>query len=261
MQLAFWWIFNIPFLWVRYLQGKGWAGVQAYRDAVFRGSPWLAGWFFVALLVGVPLVVLARRYLPAWAVVVAAFPSFVFALMSTLYRGHLGAGAQSFVTHFSATFFSPHAGPLTGLFWIALGMWAAERRAWLERAPLWIWPPMLALGIGLAAYECGHLIQPIPGGPRDVYISLLVVAPALFVLALRWQRPIPGAVFLRNASTVNFGAQFVLGAWFLGTICHLHWTGMQRGLAIVVLALALTAALHWARRVPGPIGRVAGYAY
>jgi hypothetical protein len=113
---------------------------------------------------------------------------------------------------------------------------------------------MLVAGIGLGWWECRHWVEPGANGSSDQYVALLLIAPAFFVLALRWRRPVPGAVFLRQASTVNFVAQFLV-VWVLAEVIGYPGVGWQRTAFAVAGGLVLTAAITAGRRVQSPTVR------
>jgi serine/alanine racemase len=251
--LAFWWVFNLPDIWSHYIAGRGfWAGLSYYRSWVDRGAPWTTAWFFVALIIAMLAVTaLRRRAVSPATIVLAALPLFAVGVIASQYLGHFPAGVQDQVSQFDGNVFSLQSGPLTGIFGVAVGSWLAERRRLVHDTPVAVWWAMLGVGAALGWWECRHWVQPGADGSTDQYVALLLVAPAVFLLSLRWSRHVPGAVFLRNASTVNFVAQFLV-VWVLTQVLGYSGVGWQRAAFAAMGGLVLTAAIVRARRIQAP---------
>lgn len=255
--LAFWWVLNIPVIWQNHISGKGgfWVGLRYYRTLVDRGVPWTPAWFFVALIIAMLVVSeLRQRGVRSDALVVLALPLFVVGVLASQYLGDLPMRVQNEVWQFNLSVFSLQAGPLTGIFWVAMGAWFAEQRGLVHRSSVLFWWVVFACGVALAWIECSKWVNRGIHGLPDQYVALLLLAPAVFVLSLRWKWPVPGAVFLRNASTVNFVAQFLL-VWIFAFVLGHKTLGWQRTAFVVAGGIVLTFALGRLRMLRVPVVR------
>ncbi len=238
-------------IWSFYEMGSGWYGaLLATGQEVLFGLYHL--WFFPALAEAVLLLAVMSRFL-RWRQmlflggVLYAGATVVYALgwlpLDAVYR-HYVRGAVFF-----------------GLPWVMLGVWLS-RAGRLPRRRLFL---MYALGTVLLLCESAGDFYRLQGATMDLFLSLVVCVPALFLLL----RDAAGgvwlsghAIFLRRLSTLIYGAhawpvvvllgvpsvtQWVMGAgvpWFhfFLMVLSLAWA-----LAVSCLVLRLAARYRWLR--------------
>ena len=233
----FWLVANLPWIAYRRLYEPGLSILSVLhliKNALF-GSTFLGSWYLTSTIFSAVVIYLLHKKIPTKGILGITFAVYLFCALSSAYKGPIPDGFWTVVTRF---FVAPYNSILTGLFYFAVGKWAAENRKRIElisRRLLW---GLFSLFLAAAYGEILVLKATRILGETDCFLFLIPLSAVLFLLTLTSKATVKHAVVLRHVSTVTYCAH---GTGLLVVNAALKIVGWDHSL----LRFALVLSLCW----------------
>lgn len=220
LQLYFTW-FCLLFPIMAYARGYFDGGILVFLSRMLImipfGSTFIASWYIMALVLGVPLVYLISRYLGNTAAVIVGVVCYGVCCLASNYGNLFSETSWIIVLREWYPTDIYNSFPVAVL-WLAIGKWMADHRCLVQKkSPVFTGGGACVCLLGL--YMEHLLIQKINCCyENDCYFMLVPTCVLLFATALNVKTRVPLAKNLRQLSTVLYcchGALAIVFGWLL----------------------------------------------
>lgn len=244
--ILIWMVLLSYFIWNRFFSdGITASSILRFVRNLLFGSTFPTSWFMTALLEGIGIVWLLKKWLNnRWLLLFSAL-AYLACVAQSLYYPIVGSSIQHAIDlserliNFSNSF-------VVSLIYIVIGkIFAEEKLPVLDKAGKRVWIVGLIFCIAIAGIEC-YTLMDVPRWKNDTYLTLPIMIYMLFRLMLQSDKNIGLSqdicIYLRHCSTIIYLCHFSIMLLIQRIYAPLDW---KLFIMVFATALLLSTVLQW----------------